>query len=66
MNFRIKVIFRNVSAWHESPVPDVIGDGRGCLRLWSLADRRTSHARLIDFLIEDETLLCQSELQEYQ
>ena len=66
MNFRIKVIFQYVSAWHDSAYTDVIGDRCGCFPLWVVADHRTPHARLMDFLIKVETLLCQYELQEYQ
>ena len=42
--------------WVGTPVasafPDVIGDGCGCLPLWALVVHRTSHARLMDFLIK--------------
>ena len=42
MNFRIKVIFHDVSACQLSVQPDVIIDGCGCLPLWAVAVPRNS------------------------
>ena len=40
-----------VRASQHSVWPDVIGDGCGWLPLWALTVHRTSHTRLMDFLI---------------